>query len=246
MIKDSLLDIAVYASHLNKTLIDKEIAINVGRDFNGFVQACNIEGKSKITPPLNPDFVDIDPSDMLWIEAFSNKDRIAVQAIRLETISVSLEQHLNQQYKRIYCNPDQTRPKITNHAPATREITGKIAYHGDLFVHADYRRAGLAKPLSRLAIVLSLLRWWPDYFWGYIDQKMVESGYASKIGYLHAQPRGTHWSKNPPTGIRENDWFVWSTADDISYICECEANRLRTKQAVHFPLSDKVTEVVNS
>jgi len=231
--KPSPLNATRYASLLEETLKCSGIDVTEGRDFKGFVAAWDeIGAKNSISPPFDPRYVDIDPGDLLWFEARKDGQLIALQGLRKETISTPLARHIDQQYRRIYCDPDVGGCEIIDHAPGAFEITGKIVYHGGLYIVKSHRGNALVKPFARLAVVLALLEWNPDYYWGFVEQGLIESGYSIKIGYLHAQPSGTQWKNGSPGGIREYDWLVWSTNEDISYMCASGVRQMRREQAV--------------
>ncbi len=225
------LNAALYAASLAESLKQMGYEVSEHRDFKSFTQACNdVEGKKGISQPLNYKFVDIDPADLLWLQLLKGDRLIAVQGLKRERVTCKLSEHLDQQYRRIHCDPDVEDCGIRDHAPGAHLLTGDLVYHGDLFIVKNQRGNGLAKVFSRLALALAYLRWHPDYIWGFIYEELVETGYAQKLGYCHSQPVGTHWEPGPPTGIGKYDWFVWSSGDDISYICECAADRLRKVQ----------------
>jgi len=240
-ISPSPLNVTRYAAHLEETLKSKGLEITEGRDFKAFVAASKeIAARNGVSAPFDPRFVDIDPADMLWFEARQDGALIALQALRRETISTSLAKHLDQQYRRLYCDPDASECEIVNHAPGAFEITGNVVYHGGMYVVKTHRGAGLVKPFARLAVVLALLEWNPDYYWGFVDQVLMESGYSIKIGYLHGQPSGTHWANGSPGKIREHDWLVWSTNKDISYMCASGVRQMHKERAG--PRSTSYTE----
>lgn len=174
-----------------------------------------LSGRQSPSPPISKDFVDIDPSNLFWIEATDTDSgsTVAVEAMKRETITTTLSRHLDQHYRRIYSGI------IERHAPAGDMISGSIVYHGDLYVRESQRGKGLASKLSRLAILIATMRWNPDFIWGFIDHKKIMRGYGQKIGYWNSQPYGTQYSKEP-VGISEKDWLVWMSRSDINYLIE--------------------------
>jgi hypothetical protein len=232
---------SIYVATLVQELRKDGFIIEVDDKFDAFEEACRDEnlGKPWITPPFNPDFIDIDPMNLLWVKATSEDRIVAVEGMRFEHISVPLSKHLDQQYRRIFCDPTPGSG-LSGHAPAVNQVTGRTAYHGDLYIHPAHREGGLATKLSRLLIALAVLKWDPEYIWGYITEKLVNAGYGIQIGYHHVQPAAIHWVGNIPENRSLTDCFVWSTKEDLNYMISCGVSQRHTEPTAPLNVSDKV------
>lgn len=170
---------------------------------------------ARLTPPLDPLESDIDPADLLWLEARDQAgDVVAVQAMKRERISVPLSDHLDRQYHRYYCKGGTA--ELVGHAPLVDAVTGTIVYHGELFVASSQRGRGVASTFANLAQLLVYQRWDPDFIWGFITHEKVRKGYPMRIGYWRMAPYGTHYS-GKPSEISAKDWFVCISRDELSY-----------------------------
>ncbi|MCR9218972.1 MAG: hypothetical protein NXI21_01980 [Alphaproteobacteria bacterium] len=204
------------AVRLDAALAADGVLIRQADDITAFAAALQaLSGKAAPSPPLDPAINDIDPADLLWLEARgADGATLAVQAMRRERISVPLAAHLDRQYHRYYCAHSQA--ELIGHAPMVHQVTGSVVYHGDLFVAEAARGKRLAQRFAVLAHLIAYLRWDPDWIWGFVAEEKVLRGYHVKIGYWRAEPYGSHYS-DKPASISEKDWFVAASRADLSY-----------------------------
>jgi len=239
------LDAAIYAASLEHDIRSRGYEIVVDNNFEEFTKTCNdpILGKPGISPPLNATYVDIDPLDMIWIQASFGDEIVAVEGMHHECISIPLSRHVHRKYHRIFKDGHGRDASFSGQAPGASQLSGRLVYHGDLFIKENHRKGGLATKLARLIITLAVLKWNPDYVWGYIAEKLVRTGYGLDIGYPHVHQDGLHWEGEPPTGRSISDCFVWSTREDLSYMFACEADQIRKEQAERQNVSSMAKEV---
>ncbi|MDX1402243.1 MAG: hypothetical protein R3245_10000, partial [Kiloniellales bacterium] len=114
-------------------------------------------------------------------------------------------------------------PGITNnpdniffaHPSALDKITGRVCYHGELWLKGGpkgYRGKGFSSVLPRLAIALSLMEWSPDFIFGFMYPHSVHNGLPGREGYMHCEP-GV-WQTSDARTLSE-EWLVWMAREDI-------------------------------
>ncbi|PDT64493.1 hypothetical protein CO683_37790 [Bradyrhizobium ottawaense] len=106
-------------------------------------------------------------------------------------------------------------------------MSGKVAYHGDVWVRRDYRGAGMTSVLAGIAFAVSFAMWAPDFVCALVAHWAVEKGVVSRYGYAH-QERGGSALRLVEEGIVDDDWLVWLTGEELrSRIVSEEKSGLR-------------------
>jgi hypothetical protein len=99
-------------------------------------------------------------------------------------------------------------------APASHEITGRVCYHGEVWIDPKFRNMRIAATLATFAQLLAVTRFMPDYNYGFIPPHLVKRGYPARIGYLHLHPWAPSWHV---CGREEpyDDYLVWVTGQEL-------------------------------
>ena len=58
----------------------------------------------------------------------------------------------------------------------------------DVHHRLQFRGTGLSSVLGRHAFLTAMLRWNPDYFFGFMSKGLVFKGYSARFGYMHTEP----------------------------------------------------------
>ncbi len=175
--------------------------------------------RDELSPMFDPQFCTIGGDNGFWIEGTSPDGEIVhQQAVRFDDLgSLPLRQHWMSS-RELYQPPgvdvdlDATDFEA---APASEIITGRVCYHGELWIHRDYRGLHLASKLANLAMLLAQARFAPDYLYCLIPPKTLRTGLSLRNGYLHHHPHGIRWSIN---GEAEpyDEYIVWMTAAELA------------------------------
>ena len=194
--------------------------IEVGNDMRRFIALCELmDGKS---PSAEFDFLSFDFNDVnsLYGAIWKGREPIARFAARLEyTGSKTLAEvwgssGLQGQQHRIYDRGGAGATIGLPHADAANEISGWLAYAGDMRVKKGAGGAGLGTRFSRLSQLYILDQWRPDFSYAYNPKHLAGDGWTAKQGYLHWAPRAVGWTK-PPNGIRADDLLVYNRFRDL-------------------------------
>ena len=184
-------------------------------DVKLFQTICDeLQGKGYLSEPFHPEFMDIIPANaLLMVGEDADGAVVHVQAMRRDDLNgVSLADFWMQNLRRIH-NGDIGEV----HCPAAQMITGEVIYHGEMWVDPELRKFKLAATLARLAQAIALLRWNPDFVYGFVSSKLTQRGFPVREGYQHISPAGTNWRRSP-TNISGDDWLVWNAREDLRWM----------------------------
>lgn len=76
--------------------------------------------------------------------------------------------------------PSHTKPAKGS---ISERLTGKLAYHGELWIDKAHRNRDVIEHFVRLALVLTYIKWQPDAIWALAGAHIVERGHLSRSGY---------------------------------------------------------------
>jgi hypothetical protein len=75
----------------------------------------------------------------------------------------------------------------------------------------------MSAALARLALVMCLLKWAPDFVFGFIFPLAACKGLAAREGYMHTEPGSLYWAVSGQSEKMEI-WTVWMSREDIRHI----------------------------
>lgn len=194
----------------------KGIKLFIGFDFQEYVSITRATPtKGPTYPTFRPDRSPIRPGEGYWIIGVDkNNDVAALEAARLYDLSQSnFADHL-QSLKvfcadpAIYAHPED---RCTCIAPSAKKITGKVAYHGDLWVCRDFRGRGLREIITRIAHGMSFTMWAPDFLCALVARWTLDKGVDEM---LHHEPGGSIL-RLVEEGISDDDWLSWLTGKEL-------------------------------
>ena len=202
----------------------RHIHIEYQTDFEHLLRTVSgLADKEELTPIFNVEDSDIGPENGFWIQGTNDADEVVhIQAVRFDDLSgTTLASHWRASPE-LYCTRgygiDVSRSEFYS-APASREISGAVCYHGELWLEQSYSRPRLASKLANLAMLLALVRFRPDYIYCLVVPKNVRTGISIRTGYLHMHPQGIRW--HIPSQDRPYDeYLVWLTGEELSQIMD--------------------------
>lgn len=184
-------------------------------DLNTFRAVCDeLQGKGFLSEPFHPDHMDIIPANaMLMVGENAAGEVVHVQAMRKDDLTgCTLADFWMKNLRRIH---DGEIGEV--HCPGARKITGQVVYHGELWVSAELRKYKLAATLARLAQAIALVRWNPDFIYGFVSSNLAQRGFPLREGYQHISPAGTDWRRSP-SNVSGDDWLAWNAREDVRWL----------------------------
>lgn len=197
----------------------KGIKVSIGFDFSEYVSiTARTPTKKRTYPNFRPDRSPIKSGEGYWLIGYDKNNAVALSdAARLYNLSHSnFAEHL-QSLKVFYANPTihaHPRDRCTCTAPSAKTMTGKVAYHGDLWVRSDFRGQGLAKIIAGIAHGVSFAMWAPDFLCALVARFSLEKGLVSKYEMLHHEPGGS-MLQLVEEDILDDDWLIWLTGEEL-------------------------------
>lgn len=200
------------------------VFVRVGTDLEEFRSICHkTPSKSAVGPAFDTSEVDILPSDAMWITGhLANGEIVHTQAMKVINLGQStLQQHFREHLSDFRIGGFQIDVPNTpwRLTPEASEISGLITYHGELWLKGgpDGIRGGcLATILSRLMLIMGLLRWSPDYLIGIQAALTSCRGLAAREGYMRTEQRVVEWNRGPSLDPIEG-WLVWMTKKEAEF-----------------------------
>jgi len=214
-----------YVSSVQQIAERHGMKIEVSNDFEAF-REIRVTQPDRL--PLSPMFdhqaSDIGAANGFWIKGSTDSGELVhLQAVRLEDLTgASLGEHLFT-HRAVYAPPgaevDLERSEYAA-APGSRQITGRVCYHGELWLKGGpngFRGHGLTAALPRLAMALAHMAWSPDYMFGLVHPMAACKGLAAREGYMHLEPGGILWQRKGG-GETYDEWLVWMSHNDLQYL----------------------------
>ncbi len=120
----------------------------------------------------------------------------------------------------LYDDPDQDKradERIEVTAEKTKNISGRCAFLGAIWVRPDFRRQSLPALMGRLSRAYALTRWNVDYTTAIITEPVHKGLMVKRLG-----TENTDWSVeliDCPLGDMTGS-VIWASADEITLMCQ--------------------------
>lgn len=197
------------------------VRLQTGSDFEVFNF---LVSDSERETPLDPIFrsieSDIDDVEGTWLIGRNHKDEI-VQTQAMRSLSMACETLEGFMSTRL----DELRPggqrvdlfkTSWRLSKAAGRISGRVFYHGGLWIRKDFRGGSLACLLTRYMIAKTILEHEPDYLIGLQSPFTSCRGLSAREGYMHLEQRCIQWKFLDHDNLLE-DWLVWMSREDAEF-----------------------------
>lgn len=200
----------------------KNIRLLIGFDFREYVSITRATAtKGPTFPNFQPDRSPIKSGEGYWIIGLDeHSDVVGLEAARLYELShTNFAEHL-QSLKAFYADPTihaHSEDRCTCIAPTAKKMTGKVAYHGDLWVRRDFRGQGVRKMLTGITHAVSFAMWDPDFLCALVERWTLEKNVDDM---LHHEPGGAILQLVEDNIVEEN-WLSWLTGEELRDRFDC-------------------------
>jgi len=212
-----------YISEIDRFAAELGLRLELCRDFREFREIRNsMNDRSPMSPIFDPAVTDVGPGNGFWIKGTDHEGKIMhLQATRRsDLVDVNLADHLYE-LRRLYrlpgLNMETDVQRDSYSAPALQRISGNVCYHGEIWLDESLRGKGLSAVLPRLLLALVLVKWAPDYVFGFVPTKLAYRGVQAQYGYMHVEPGGI-LGQNPTANAPINKWLVWLSRQDLMHL----------------------------
>ncbi|QOZ56781.1 hypothetical protein EAS54_37960 [Bradyrhizobium guangzhouense] len=197
------------------------IRLSIGCDFNEYIAiTASLADKPNTYPIFRPDRSPIRTGEGYWLVGFDKENKVAlVEAARFYDLSqTTLAAHL-ETLKFFYANPTidaHPEDRCVCTAQMARSITGKVVYHGDIWIRPDFRGSGLLKIMTGTMRGVSLAMWAPDFLCGLAGRWSLDKNVYDPV---HNEPGGAdiHLVQE---NIVANDWLFWMTGYELKQLLD--------------------------
>jgi len=197
------------------------ISLEIGSSLEAFSQKIANQPERHQSSPMFKDGCDeAYVENLCWFAGFDTSGELVhTQAIKLFDVGkIPFEAFLHSQIWNIFpygYNPDY---KVKNFylSDEARSISGKITYHGELWLKETLRGGCLAVLLARLMLIKTLLKWSPDYFVGFQRPMSALRGLGAKESYARLEQR-TLIMRNDLTDDLFEGWLVWMSRAEAAF-----------------------------
>lgn len=202
-----------------------QMSLTVGEDFEEYRDILKTARPDHaLGVPFDPNLQDITPSNSFWIVGRTPGGQVAhTQAMRLLDIGDgTLSDYLREHFRNFPPSiPGLDMEKSRFRAgPGARSIRGQVCYHGEVWLNADagnYRGSGVSSVLGRFAFMTAMLRWSPDYVFGFMPKSVAYKGFVERQGYMHAEPNALHWARLDDAAPMDA-FLAYMAKDDIRFL----------------------------
>ncbi len=186
---------------------------------------------SKIAPFFDPTVNAGLEKRGFWMAAEdANGDIVGLQAFRLDIAEPSLADwalgwHMGLYLKRgELAIPREISPPKNS---ISERVSGRVVYHGEVWIGSTARGKGLLDVLPRLGIFLTMIKWQPDAMWGLIGCSMATRGQVVRLGYSHMERGFLQW-EFLPMGAEDVEWLVIAQRDELELLLHETDLRIRS------------------
>jgi len=208
-------------------LLAQGITLTIGSDFEEYRDIVEVERSSqKLGAPFDPAIHELGESNAFWmIGRNEDGELIHTQASkRIRLGGQPLSSYLMRNFRDFPpplpgVDEKHSRFRAT---PGTRRIGGIVAYHGEFWVAPEkgkYRGVGLAPVFGRSGMHEMMMRWDPDWIYGFILNIVAFKGFAARIGYLHLEPSALKWvveGRDAPI----DTFLTYNSREDLHYLLD--------------------------
>lgn len=202
---------------IDADLFANGIQVTLETDFHKMKAVSNSLDKLPLTPNFDPEKSHVGPENAFWMRGTDFSGRVVLtQAARFYDCRTTTMALLFESLKAFYHTPAEIAEEGEEcrcEAPAAHMMSGRICYHGELWLAPAFRGRGLSTKVSRLLMATVLLRWQPDYLFCVVQPGVCLRGVAAGYGYRNMQPHGMIWTV-PSTGTLD-EWLVWNDTEDL-------------------------------
>ncbi|MDF0581964.1 hypothetical protein [Bradyrhizobium yuanmingense] len=213
------LQVSRFLRKYDDAAVQKGLKLSIGFDFREYLSITRVTPtKEPTTRFFQTDRSPISLGDGFWTLGVDKNENVALlQAVRIYELSgSSLADHIDSMFRDITAPLAHPRNRWTCTAPSARNMNGKIAYHGDLWVGKEFRGKGIPEIAARVAFGVSFAMWDPDFMCGLVAQWVVDKGVLTQEGYRHSEPGGLHLAEQDSLN---NYLLVWLTGEELkSYV----------------------------
>ena len=181
------LAVACAAATLELELQSFGLKVELSSDMAAFNEAKKRARGFEVAPMHHHEVGVFDNERAHWLSLKDGQGNIVgLQAFRCDVIDTNLADWCVTYMIGAYMRRQELM--VPSHAkPAkgsiSERLSGKLAYHGELWIDKAHRNRDVIEHFVRIALVLTYIKWQPDAIWALAGAHIVERGHLSRSGY---------------------------------------------------------------
>lgn len=203
---------------------ERGMLLEVGSDFDEYAKIIASERKEQpLGDPFNPEIQDLSDGKAFWITGWTRDGTLVhTQAMRRVVLQTSMADYLEEHYLEFPpagLDIDFERSRYIP-GPGARRIRGVTAYQGEVWLkpgEKSFRQTGIAGALARFGLASCVLRWSPDYIFGFMPEKHAFRGLMERQGYMHSDPGALFWQIAGANQMLRG-FLIWMGREDLTHM----------------------------
>ncbi|HGG06558.1 MAG TPA: hypothetical protein ENK28_13955 [Aliiroseovarius sp.] len=215
---------AQFATEIARIAQDMGITLQLGSDFQIYSDIIKEHRPEQpLGEPFDPEIQDVNHKNAFWITGWDRQGRLVhTQAMRQFHLATTLADFLDQGFRDF---PPTGLPLDLEKSrylpgPGARLIRGLSCYHGEAWLKGGengFRGTGIAGALARFALANTVLRWSPDYIFGFMPERHAFRGLVEREGYMHSDPGALYWHMLDSAEVLRG-YMVWMGSEDLAHM----------------------------
>jgi len=223
------LAMARVASRLVKTGEEHGFHISLSSDFEALREARHLARGDSVSPMFDPEISLLDEDRAFWLAARTPGGKlVALQAFRLDIVHPNLAEWALGWMAGLYLKrkelvlPRRIEPPGNS---ASQKLSGKLVYHGELWIDRHFREKSCFDVFPRLGMLLAYMKWQPRALWALVGEGMATRGHMVRMGYGQLERGFFSWEWEP-NGADRSEWVALADNTHLEFlIAEMEAER---------------------
>ena len=192
------------------TLQHAGVKLHLGTDFDEYRERLAIGRPGYVIgDPFRPELHKLNKTNSFWIIGTEQDGTIMhTQAMRMLPLrNQSLSEYMRRGFRKFpppTLDIDLAASRFRD-GPGSRKMFGRVCYHGEYWIggsDGQYRGEGWSTLLGRMAFLLAMRTWDPDYVFGFMAKQVAHKGFMARHGYMHCEPGALRWQgRNKPDAI---------------------------------------------
>jgi len=220
---------------LRRAAEERGYRVTVSNDFRTFAEVCGRCRNQKVSPFFDPAVNAELDERAFWLAANDESGAtVSLNAYRIDLAEPSFADWAPGWIMGLYLRRGELLVPKAVSPPAssvTERVSGRVVYHGEVWIDASARSKGLLDILPRLGMFITMIKWQPDAMWGIIGKSMATRGQVVRLGYSHMERGFLQWEFLPEGG-EDVEWLVIAQHDELELLVQETELRVRTGRLV--------------
>jgi hypothetical protein len=147
---------------------------------------------------------------------------VGLQAFRFDQIDTHLADWCVNYMIGVYMRQNELMVPAFSKPPEgsiAERLTGKLVYHGELWMAKQLRSRRAFEVFARLGLILSVIKWRPDAIWGLASAQMAGHGHLTRVGYTILERGFLRWQW-ASEGIDPSEYLVAAELSSLESLIE--------------------------